>query len=87
MQINKLAVAKNATQIVVAHCVGATIGTIINQNTHVETTAEKAKIAVGSYTIGAMVAMKSEAYVSDRIDSLVRTWKKANEKTEQKKTA
>lgn len=63
-------IARNIVATSVSFCVGA----IIQQNVAVEKPADKAKLAIGSFAIGAMVADKSKEYVDNTVDELVSAW-------------
>lgn len=78
---NKLSLAKTAANIIVGSSVTKVVNDIIVNNTDVETTADQAKVAVGSVVLGMMAADAAKDYVHPKIDK-VAAWLASRKSTE-----
>lgn len=78
---NKLSLAKSAANIIVGSSVSKVINDVIKNNTDVETTADQAKVAIGSVVLGCMVADHAKTYVHKPIEA-VADWFESRKATE-----
>lgn len=82
----KIKIAKFVAQIATTVGVSKVVRDIITLNTTVETSADAAKVAIGSLVIGGMVAEHAHEHVNSRIDGAV-SWyesRRTDEKLEYK---
>lgn len=66
----KLNTVKSLVNTGVAVSVGYTIGSIIKNNTTVDTPSQKLRVVVGAYVIGAATQEVTGAYVNRQIDKI-----------------
>lgn len=78
--LNKIRTAKFVARNVVATSVSFCVASVIQQNVAIDKPADKAKLAIGSMALGAMVADKSREYVDNTIDAIVQQWNEIKEK-------
>ena len=69
MKINVLGIVKGATGLVASAGAGAVVGNLVKATTPYDTSKfQKVLVAVGGYTIGAVLGDLSAKYVTDQID-------------------
>lgn len=70
---DKLGVARLLTRLAVGHSVSTTLVSLVHQNTEVSTPIQKAKLYIGAYFVGQIVADLARDRVDASFDELVKT--------------
>ena len=76
---DKLTIAKLIANTAVGIGASKIANDIIRNNTDIETTADAAKVWVGSVVIGSMVAEHAKEHASTKIDNAVAWWESRKE--------
>lgn len=73
--MDKIEVTKKIVRLIVTTSVSGTVVTMIHAGTPVYTNAQKVKVYIGAYVIGAIVSDKCGDYTDKQIDAIVKVYK------------
>jgi NAD/NADP transhydrogenase alpha subunit len=80
-KFSKLDIAKSVASNVVQWSTSFTVGAIVHATCPTASKAQKAKMVIGSYALGAVAAEKTGDFIVREIDDLVALVKKAKDKS------
>jgi len=71
---DKVAIAKTVIRVSARFGVSKVINDVIANNTTIESNADMAKVWVGSFVLGSMIADHACNYTDQRVDAVVEWW-------------